>query len=75
MSMIKKCDRCGKEITLESRVPRILNHHRVIESRIIFGLYDSHRYDGERDLDLCRECDESFIDWFNAGTGSRKLKK
>ncbi len=73
MAMIRKCDRCGKEISWEGRVPRILGYRRVIESRIIFGLCDSHGI--EIDVDLCKECDESFIDWFDAGTGSRKLKK
>lgn len=72
MAMIRKCDRCGKEISWEERVPRILNYRRVIESRIIFSVCDSHRI--ERDVDLCKECDESFTDWFNAGAGSRKLK-
>lgn len=72
MAIIRKCDRCGKEISLEGCVPRILGYRRVIESRIIFGLCDSHEI--EIDVDLCKECDNSFIDWFNAGHGSKKLK-
>lgn len=72
MAMIRKCDRCGKEISLEGRAPMILNYRRVIESRIMFYFRDSYRI--EKAVDLCKECDDSFIDWFDAGAESRKLK-
>lgn len=73
MSTIIKCDRCGKELSSNDRIPRTFKNVRLIESRFMFSIFDSHRY--ERDIDLCNECDNSFIDWFNSGNGSRKLKK
>lgn len=73
MSTQTKCDRCGKTIPKSGEVKRRFIHKTYFAGKIIFDFYDFDEY--ERDIDLCAECNNSFIDWFNAGNAERKLKR
>lgn len=76
MAIIHKCDRCGKVISRDHGIARSFTHRTVVRGNIFFDLFTGTYLDEyERDVELCRECDESFVDWFNAGEGVRKMKK
>lgn len=76
MAIVHKCDRCGKVIPREPGISRSFTHRTVIRGNIFFDLFTGVDLDEhERDIELCKECNESFIDWFNAGGGVRKMKK
>lgn len=56
------CDRCGKEIV--NRNERTWMNYKVIYSKVTVPLYDlGNRSD--IDADLCKECTESFLEWFD----------
>ena len=76
MAIIHKCDRCGKVIPRDHGIARSFTHRAVIRGNIFFDLFVGKDLDEyERDIELCKECNESFADWFNAGGGVRKMKK
>lgn len=75
MAIFRTCDRCGAPIPYTNQVPRRLCHRTTVKGSILFDSFDSHRFECNGEVDLCKECDNSFIDWFNAGSGERKLKK
>ncbi len=76
MAIIHKCDRCGKVIPREPEISRSFPHRTVIRGNIFCDLFVEKDLDEyERDIELCKECNESFADWFNAGGGVWKIKK
>lgn len=76
MALIHKCDRCGETIPRYQGIARSFTHRTVIRGNIFFDLFVGRELDEyDRDIELCKECNESFVDWFNAGGGVRKMKK
>ncbi len=76
MAIIHKCDRCGMVIPRDKGIARSFTHRTVIRGNIFFDLFVGKDLDEyERDIELCSECNEGFVDWFNAGGGVRKMKK
>ena len=70
MANKKVCDRCGKEITP-------MSWYATFKGRLMFPSNSLKKDIGlcAEDVELCAECDDSFIDWFNSGKGDRKIKK
>lgn len=73
MANLKKCDRCGKifrgneggSISHEYEYAYANKIRRFFNFFLKEPKYETESVDAE--YDICRECGESFIDWFMAG--------
>ena len=69
MSLVYKCDRCGEIIPDSESVARKFFHRNFVRGNIVFdilntrGIFDDYK----REITLCKECDDSFIHWFQSG--------
>lgn len=73
MANKKVCDRCGKEIAPMKWFERKIFHKTTYMGRLMFS--GEGPFSLEKSIELCAECNDSFIDWFNSGKGDRKIKK
>lgn len=70
---IRYCDRCGREIPSDVRPRRLFRSRTFVKANLAYILSGDEDYleisDSEDDssLDLCKECSESFVKWFNDG--------
>ena len=53
MSVIIRCDRCGKEVEKKSWIEMPLTKVTILEDPL----------DGAKDIDLCDECLSDFLEW------------
>ena len=69
MALEYTCDRCGKKLLNWNDVKRRFRHDTYYKARLIPDLLidEIERGTLHRDIDLCQECNDSFIDWFNSG--------
>jgi hypothetical protein len=72
MSLVYKCDRCGEIIPDEDSVGRKIFHRNFVRGNIVFdGFYGNHKKTTisqfNREITLCKDCDDSFIHWFQSG--------
>ena len=69
MSLVYKCDRCGEIIPDEDSVGRRIFHRNFVRGNIVFDFIVRGKSfdDFKRQITLCKECDDSFIHWFQSG--------
>ena len=72
MSLVYKCDRCGNIIPDSESVARKFVHRNVVRGNIIFDGFCGNKASAtinqfNREITLCKECDDSFIHWFQSG--------
>lgn len=74
MSLVYKCDRCGVILPDEGSVPRRLVHTNFVRGSIMFNSFVTNKSNANnvfknlnREITLCKECDESFVHWFMSG--------
>lgn len=64
MAQVNTCDRCGKIIRDGAFKRNFLHRYSLAGKLIPFKKPFSVQ---EKDIDLCGECNDSFIDWLNSG--------
>ena len=69
MSLVYKCDRCGEIIPDSEFVARKFVHRNVVRGNIIFDGFKNRKIIDQfnREITLCKECDDSFVHWFQSG--------
>jgi hypothetical protein len=64
---IYTCDRCGKE--LETNALKIASwiHPTFVSMKARMQIWGKERYKEyvEKECDLCQECSDSFLEWFD----------
>lgn len=69
MSLAYKCDRCGEIIPDLESVARKIIHRNVVRGDTIFEGFNARTTINQFNIEftLCKECDDSFIHWFQSG--------